>query len=108
MNTGKGDALYTTAEIMLATGLGRGTITNRALRLGYERNGKGYTVDQVIQIITVPLQIHRKSEAAAMELREKLNERFQKDDISMAIVRLDGDWKLEYRNGKQKTYGKRG
>ena len=89
--------LYTTAEIMLATGLGRGTITNRAKKLGFKRNGIGYTVEQIIAILSVPLQIHRKSEETAMQLRETLNERFAAENIPMAIVNSkNGEWSLEY------------
>ena len=92
------ETLYTTAEIMLATGIGRGTITNRAKRLRFKRNGVGYTVDQIIAILTVPLQIHRKCEETAMQLRETLNERFAAENIPMAVVsNREGEWMLEYR-----------
>lgn len=92
------ETLYTTAEIMLATGVGRGTVTNRAAKLGYKRNGQGYTLDQLLAIITLPIMSHRKSESMAMELREKLNERMEKDGIPMAVVsNREGEWMLEYR-----------
>ena len=58
---GRKEKLYTTAEIMLATGLQRGTIANRIFKPGYTRAGKGYTAEQVFRIITTPLQNHRKS-----------------------------------------------
>lgn len=92
------EKLYSTAEIMMATGVGRGTVTSRAMRLGYKRDGRGYTVDQVLAIITAPLESHRKSEAAAMELREKLNERLEEENIPIAIVgNKKGEFELEYR-----------
>lgn len=95
------NALYTTAEIMLATGLGRGTITNRAKRMGIDRTGMGYTVEQIVAMITYPLQMHRKSEQAAEELRGILNERLENENIPMAIVsRKNGAWELEY-SGKE-------
>ena len=97
------EKLYTTAEIMLATGLQRGTITSRALRLGFKRNGTGYTADQIFRIVTVPLQIHRKSEENALELRERLNEMIAENNIPMGIVRnRDGQWALEVRSGGDK------
>lgn len=90
------ESLYTTAEITLATGLQRGTITNRAKRLGFERTGFGYTADQVLAIITQPLVSHRKSEAAAMELRERLNGMIREAGYPMSIVsRKDGEWTIE-------------
>lgn len=94
--------LYTTAEIQLATGLGRGTITNRAKTLGFLRDGMGYTADEVYQIITRPLMIHRRNEANAIELRETLNEKLKEDDLPMAIVERDGEWNMEYwRRGRK-------
>lgn len=90
--------LFTTAEIMLATGLGRGTITNRARKLGFERNGVGYTSVQVLKIVTQPLEIHRKSEENAMELRENLNQMFEENGLPMAIVRKkNGQANIEFR-----------
>lgn len=90
------DKLYTTAEIMLATGLQRGTVTNRAHTLGFERNGQGYTAQQVLQIVTMPLQRHRKSEEAAIELRERLNRMIEDNGIPMAIVQnRKGEWTME-------------
>lgn len=97
------EKLYTTAEIMLATGLQRGTITNRAVRLGFKRNGTGYTSEQIFKIVTVPLQIHRKSEENALELRERLNEMIAENNIPMGIVRnRDGQWALEVKSGSDK------
>lgn len=99
-----GEKLYTTAEIMLATGLQRGTITNRAARLGFKRSGTGYTAEQIFKIVTVPLQIHRKSEENALELRERLNEMIAENNIPMGIVRnRDGQWALEVRKGVDTT-----
>lgn len=92
------EKLYTTADVMLATGLGRGTITNRAKTLGFERNGFGYTEEQIVRIITLPLESHRKSEQEAMELRERLNKRIAEDGIPMSIVtKKNGKIGLEYR-----------
>lgn len=98
------EKLYSTAEIMLATGLQRGTITNRAHQLGFERNGFGYTAEQVLKIITRPLESHRKSEEAAMELRTKLNEMIQERDIPMGITQLkSGEWITEYHRGAKRV-----
>ncbi len=97
------ERLYTTAEIMLATGLQRGTVTNRAKRLGFERTGFGYTADQVLAIITQPLTSHRKSEAAAMELRERLNGMIRDAGYPMSIVsNKDGAWTIERHKGVTK------
>lgn len=90
------DLLYTTAEIMLATGLPRGTVTSRALRLGFERNGIGYTADQVLKIITQPLEIHRKCEENALELRERLNTMIEDNNLPMAIVKKNGKVGIEF------------
>lgn len=97
-----GSTLYSTAEIMLATGLPRGTITNRAKKFGFDRTGMGYTAEQVLAIITMPMQIHRKSESMAVELRETLNEMLKQLDMPMAIVpKGDGEYMVEYwRRGK--------
>lgn len=90
------EKLYTTAEIMLATGLQRGTVTNRALKLGFERNGVGYTAMQVLQIITQPLEIHRRNEENAMELRERLNRMITEGELPMAIVQKNGKTGIEF------------
>ena len=94
------ETLYTTAEIMLATGMGRGTITNRAMRLGFDRTGLGYTADQVLKIIMAPLESHRKSEQAACELRERLNTMIAEENIPIGIVEKNGTWVTEYRRAK--------
>lgn len=91
------ETLYTTAEIMLATGMGRGTITNRAMRLGFDRTGFGYTAEQVMKIILQPLESHRKSEQAACELRERLNTMIEEENIPVGIVEKNGVWKTEFR-----------
>lgn len=83
----EGSGLYTTAEIMLATGLPRGTVTSRAKLLHYERNGLGYTADQVYEIITYPLQLHRKNEERAKNLRDRLNEMLKENGAGMEIVK---------------------
>lgn len=91
------EKLFSTAEIMLATGLGRGTITSRAKTLGFERTGFGYSEAQIIKIITLPLESHRRSEQEALELREKLNKRIAEEGIPMSIVtKANGKTKLEY------------
>ena len=95
--------LYTTAEIVLATGLGRGTVTNRAKQLGFNRNGFGYTEDQVLAIVTLPMESHRKNEQNAIDLRARLNRRFEDEDIPMAIVaQKNGTFAMEYRSQKKK------
>ena len=91
------EKLFSTAEIMLATGLGRGTITNRAKTLGFERTGFGYTESQIVKIISLPLESHRKSEQEALELRERLNKRIAEEGLPMAFVtKANGKTRLEY------------
>lgn len=92
------EKIYTTAEIELATGLPRGTITSRAKRLGFERNGVGYTEDQIFKIITGPLELHRMCEEHAIELREAMRIRIEKEQLPMAIVRnrKTKGWAIEY------------
>ena len=92
------EKLYSTAEIMLATGVGRGTVTNRAKKLGFKRDGKGYTAEQAFQIVTLPLMSHRKSEESAMELRDTLNQMIEEKGVPMCIVQnKKGEWQMEYR-----------
>ena len=101
------EKLYSTAEIGLATGMGRGTITNRAKKLGFERNGFGYTEDQVLQMITLPLESHRKCEREAIDLRARLNRRFEDENIPIAIVsQKNGTFAMEYRAQKKGGQGK--
>lgn len=89
--------LYTTAEIMLATGLPRGTITNRAKALGFDRTGMGYTADQVVAMIMRPMHLHRRDEKNADELRGVLNERLKEMGAPMQIVpRADGSYTMQY------------
>lgn len=98
------DKLYTTAEIVMATGLPRGTITTRAKRMGFERNATGYTEAQVLAMILQPLELHRKSEANALELRERLNQQFLDINVPMTIVENErGGWSIEYRKDWRET-----
>ena len=94
------DMLYTTAEIMKATGVGRGIITGRATRLCIPRTGQGYTEDQVLRILTMDVQKHRKSESIVTELREIINRRLKADDIPMAIIKVSGEWMLTKVNAE--------
>lgn len=89
---------YTPAEIVLATGISRYTVRNRAIKLGYETSdGTGYTAEQVMAMVTIPLQFHRKSEEAAMELRETLNKMIEENNVPMCIVQnKKGEWQMEY------------
>ena len=82
----EGSNVYTTAEIMLATGLPRGTITGRAKLLHYESNGIGYTAEQVYKIVTYLHELHRKNEKQATKLRNRLNEMLKENGIPMGIV----------------------
>ena len=82
----EGSDIYTTAEIMLATGLPRGTITSRAKLLRYERNGIGYTADQVYRIVTYTLELHRKNEKKATKLRNRLNEMLEENGVPFGIA----------------------
>lgn len=92
--------LYTTAEIMKATGVGRGIITGRAKRLGIPRTGQGYTEDQVMRILTMDVQKHRKSESVVTELREIINRRMKDAGIPMAIIKVSGEWMLTKVNAE--------
>ena len=103
------ERLYSTAEIMMATGMERGTITNRAKKLGFERNGYGYTAEQVMRIMLQPLESHRKSEEAALELREILNRKIQEMGLPMGIVENEnGKWCIAYRAGEKRKIVPRG
>ena len=94
----EGSDIYTTAEIMLATGLPRGTITSRAKLLHYERNGIGYTADQVYRIVTYTLELHRKNEERAKKLRNRLNEMLKESGAGMEIVkRENGTFGMQQR-----------
>ena len=87
------DVLYTTAEIMMATGLGRGTITNRAKRLGFDRNGRGYTFEQVKQMTTCTS--HRADRQKASKLREMLNNTYADECWPLRIQVMRGVARLE-------------
>ena len=93
------DRLYTSAEIVLATGVSRQTLRNRAKILGFNTSsGSGYTAAQVLAVITMPIQLHRKNEENAMELREKLNRMFEENGLPMAIVqKKNGQADIEFR-----------
>lgn len=82
----EGSELYTTAEIMLATGLPRGTITSRAKLLHYDRNGIGYTAEQVYKIVTYLHELHRKNETQAMKLRNRLNDMLKENGVPIEIA----------------------
>lgn len=103
MSEGNQKKLFTTAEITLATGLPRGTITNRARKLGFERTGQGYTSDQVLSMVMMPMILHRRDENRADELRNTLNEMLSELDMPMEIVEQpDGHYAIEYwRRGKK-------
>lgn len=85
--------LYGTAEIMIATGLGRGTITNRAKKLGFERNGKGYSFDQVMKMVT--LGTSRADKQKALELRGMLNNTFKEECWPLKINVVHHQARLE-------------
>ena len=69
--------LFTTAEILIATGLGRGTITNRAKKLGIPRTGRGYNFEQIMKMVT--LGSSRADKQKALDLRERLNNTFAEE-----------------------------
>ena len=103
------EKLFTTSEITLATGLPRGTITNRAKTLGFDRTGCGYTTAQVLAMVTMPMQIHRRSEERATELRESLNEMLAQLDLPMEIVQQpNGHYEVEYWRAGKKAIGNAG
>lgn len=89
------EPLYTTSEIMMVTGLGRGTITNRAVKYGFLRNGKGYTVEQIMTMLTEPKRHPRNSQKMANELREKLTREIVRRNLPMVFLEdAEGNWKL--------------
>lgn len=88
--------IYTTAEIEMATGLPRGTITTRAKLLGYERDGRGYTAQQVYGIVTYLHEIHRKSDIQATRLRDELNRMLADNNMPILIaVDENGEWGVQ-------------
>lgn len=87
--------IYTTAEIEMATGLPRGTITTRAKLLGYERDGRGYTAQQVYSIVTYLHELHRKSDVQATKLRKELNNMLTANNMPILIeVNDEGKWSV--------------
>lgn len=87
------DVLYGITEIMIATGLSRATIANRAKRLGFERTGKGYTYSQVVKIVTVGAS--RADKQKAIELRGMLNNTFAEECWPLKISVTHNTAKLE-------------
>lgn len=83
MEETQSNELFTTAEIMFATGLTRGKITNRAKALGFDRTGRGYTLDQVMKIVTCGQ--HRLDKDKAKVLRGMLNVRLDEENYPLAI-----------------------
>ena len=101
------ETLFTTAEIILATGLPRGTITNRAKYLGFDRTGHGYTAAQVLAMVIMPMELHRRDERRATELRAMVNKMLKRLDLPMEIVQQeDGKVDIEYyRCGRKMRAG---
>jgi len=87
--------LFSTKEIEIATGLQRGTITNRAKLLGFERTGRGYTQDQVYEIVTYCRQ-HSADRQKAKRLRSLLIDRLEDDGLPMSILSEDGEGAIVY------------
>ena len=64
-------------------------MTSRAKLLHYERNGIGYTAEQVYKIVTYTLVLHRKSEERAQRLRNKLNDMLRENGAGIEIAKGD-------------------
>ena len=79
--------IFTPKEVMDATGITKGTLTNRALRMGIKRKGF-YTYDEVERILTKPLKIVRSYSSAHVELLQNLLiEKFKTQPTQHAIER---------------------
>lgn len=59
--------IFTPKEVMDATGITKGTLTNRAYRMGIKRKGY-YTLEEVVRILTKPLKIIHSYDAQHVEL----------------------------------------
>ena len=79
--------IFTPKEVMDATGITKGTLTNRALRMGIKRKG-WYSLDEVERILTKPLKIVRSYSSAHVELLQNLLiEKFKTQPNQHAIER---------------------
>lgn len=99
------EQLYTTAEIMLATGLSRGTITSRAKYLGFKRTGFGYTREQIVMIINYPMEQHRKEAKIAEKLRDDLNRMLKEQGASAEITNEDNKPTVTYLRDESRPSG---
>ena len=79
--------IFTPKEVMDATGITKGTLTNRAFRMGIKRKGF-YTYDEVERILTKPLKIIRSYDAEHVQLLQNLLiEKFKTKPTKHAIER---------------------
>ena len=59
--------IVTPKEVMEATGITKGTVTNRAYRMGIKRQG-WYSLEEVERILTKPLKVIHSYDAQHVEL----------------------------------------
>lgn len=79
--------IFTPKEVMDATGITKGTLTNRAFRMGIKRKGF-YTYDEVERILTKPLKIIRSYDTEHVKLLQSLLiEKFKSKPTQHAIER---------------------
>lgn len=77
--------IFTPKEVMDATGITKGALTNRAYRMGIKRKGF-YTFDEVARILSKPLRIIRSYDAEHVEtLQALLMEKFKTKPTAHAI-----------------------
>lgn len=87
--------IFTPKEVMDATGITKGTLTNRAYRMGIKRKGY-YTLDEVARILSKPCKILRSYDAGHVNLlRERLIERLQVDPPTIHSVQHKWPWDKE-------------
>lgn len=92
------DERFTPTEIIMATGIGRGSISDRALRLGLSRDGKGYTLEEVYKIIAYVPNRRKAAQDKAERLRNRLTDMLKTDNSPVSIEKNEkGEWSVEIR-----------
>lgn len=86
---------FTPAEAMAATGLSKGQFSNRALKLGIQRDGL-YTLDEVYQIVTCIRRYKSIPRPEAVKaLRNGLTKMMEAHNDNLTII--------VYEDGKART-----
>lgn len=62
----RGETLYSMEEISRVTGIKKHTLRSRRLRLGIEATRKGYTYQQIVQMIRKP-KVHNAPDSRRMD-----------------------------------------